>query len=43
MFDVQIDGRILYSKKLTGRHARPGEVLERFRAELGSDVRQFDR
>jgi selenoprotein W-related protein len=43
VFDVEIDGRILYSKKLTGRHARPGEVLDRFRAELGSDVRQFER
>jgi predicted Rdx family selenoprotein len=43
VFDVEIDGRVLYSKKLTGRHARPGEVLELFRAQLGSDVREYER
>ena len=43
VFDVEIDGRVLYSKKLTGRHARPGEVLELFLAELGSDVREYER
>jgi hypothetical protein len=27
VFEVSVDGRLLYSKKRTGRHAEPGEVL----------------
>ncbi len=30
VFDVTIDGEVLYSKADTGRHADPGEVLELF-------------
>ena len=43
VFDVEIDGRVLYSKQFTGRHAEPGEVLELFRAQLGSDVEEYER
>ena len=43
VFDVEIDGRMLYSKQLTGRHAEPGEVLELFRAQLGADVDEYQR
>jgi hypothetical protein len=40
IFDVIVDGDVLYSKGTTGRHARPGEVLELFRTRhaLGVDV-----
>lgn len=27
VFEVEVDGTLLYSKKATGRHAEPGEVL----------------
>jgi len=27
VFEVEIDGRRLFSKKALGRHAEPGEVL----------------
>ena len=30
VFDVIVDGDVLYSKHDTGRHAEPGEVLELF-------------
>lgn len=30
VFDVEVDGELLYSKHATGRHAEPGEVLELF-------------
>jgi selenoprotein W-related protein len=31
VFDVEVDGELLYSKRATGRHAQPGEVLELYR------------
>jgi len=43
VFDVEVDGQLLYSKHAMGRHARPGEVLERFRAFVGPEVRPFER
>ena len=41
VFDVVVDGEILYSKKAEGRHANPGEVLERFRAQIVPGVREY--
>jgi selT/selW/selH-like putative selenoprotein len=41
IFDVRVDGDLIYSKYETGRHARPGEVLERFREVVGPDVREY--
>ena len=41
VFDVVVDGDILYSKKAEGRHAKPGEVLERFRAQIVPGVREY--
>ena len=38
VFDVTVDGEILYSKAETGRHAEPGEVLELFAAKYGDDL-----
>jgi selenoprotein W-related protein len=38
VFDVVVDGETLYSKKSTGRHAKPGEVLELFRDQYAQGV-----
>ena len=38
VFDVVVDGQVIYSKATEGRHARPGEVLERFRELVGPNV-----
>jgi hypothetical protein len=27
VFEVEVDGRVVFSKKKLGRHAEPGEVL----------------
>jgi predicted Rdx family selenoprotein len=43
VFDVVVDGEVLYSKGVEGRHAKPGEVLERFRKLVGPDVPVYDR
>jgi selenoprotein W-related protein len=31
VFEVSVNGRLLYSKRKTGRHAEPGEVVEQVR------------
>jgi predicted Rdx family selenoprotein len=41
VFDVVVDDHVLFSKHVEGRHAEPGEVLERFRATLDPDVREY--
>ena len=38
VFDVRVDGELLYSKAETGRHAEPGEVLTLFADLVGPDV-----
>jgi predicted Rdx family selenoprotein len=42
IFDVIVDGEVLYSKKSTGRHAEPGEVLEFFRDKYAQDVAVYE-
>jgi len=37
VFDVEINGDMLYSKYATGRHAKRGEVLDLFRARLAPE------
>ena len=32
MFDVTVDGQLLYSKHDTGRHANKGEIVDLFAA-----------
>lgn len=34
VFEVEVDGDLVFSKKASGRHAEPGEVLAAF-AERG--------
>lgn len=41
VFDVAVDGQLLYSKGETGRHAEPGEVLKLFSELVGPDVKRF--
>lgn len=41
VFDVTVDGQLLYSKHGTGRHAEPGEVLELFRSRYALDVARY--
>ncbi len=43
VFDVEVDGTLLYSKHATGRHAEPGEVLVLFRDNIAPDVEVYDR
>jgi selenoprotein W-related protein len=31
VFEVTVDGKLVFSKKALGRHAEPGEVLELIR------------
>jgi len=41
VFDVVVDGDLLYSKAATGRHADPGEVLELFEQRYATDVPRY--
>jgi selenoprotein W-related protein len=41
VFDVRVDGKLIFSKHESGRHAQSGEVLERFREMIGPDVREY--
>ena len=43
VFDVVVDGRTLYSKHETGRHAEPSEVLALFREHYATDVAPYER
>lgn len=38
IFDVVVNGEILYSKHQEGRHANEGEVLDRFKRLVGPNV-----
>lgn len=41
VFDVVVDGEMLYSKGETGRHANDGEVLKLFSELVGPDVKRY--
>ena len=43
VFDVEVDGQILFSKHAVKRHAEPGEVLQLFKNFIGVDVPIYDR
>ena len=43
VFDVEVDGALLYSKRVTGRHADDGEVLRLFRERIVPGVAVYDR
>ncbi|NNC75756.1 MAG: hypothetical protein HKN93_09635 [Acidimicrobiia bacterium] len=41
VFDVRVDGELIYSKGETGRHAEPGEVLGLFEEKYGQGVTKY--
>ncbi len=41
VFDVEVDGKMIYSKADTGRHANDGEILELFAELVGPDVARY--
>ena len=43
VFDVKVDGELVYSKDQTGRHAEDGEILGIFRNVVGPDIPVFDQ
>jgi predicted Rdx family selenoprotein len=43
VFDVVVDDQRLYSKRATGRHAQPGEVLALFREQYAAGVTPYER
>lgn len=43
VFDVEVDGQLLFSKHAVKRHAEPGEVLQLFKNFVGADVPIYDR
>ena len=43
VFDVEVDDRMLFSKRAVGRHAEPGEVLRLFRDEIAPGVTVYER
>ena len=43
MFDVEVDNRLLFSKRAAGRHVEPGEVLRLFREQIVPDVDVYER
>lgn len=42
VFDVVVDGDVLFSKKGAGRHAKPGEVLDLFRSRYATGVAVYE-
>jgi len=42
VFDVEVDGELIYSKRETGRHATDGEVLRLFRERYASGVPVYE-
>ena len=41
VFDVAVNGELIYSKAETGRHANDGEVLKLFSELVGPDVKRY--
>ena len=43
MFEVKVDGKPLFSKKVLKRHPKPGEVLELFKELVGAELPVYPR
>ena len=43
VFDVAVDGDLLFSKRASGRHAKPGEVLHLFRDVVVPSIEVYPR
>ncbi len=42
-FEVRVGEELIFSKKVLGRHADPGEVLTLFKAFVGSEIAMYPR
>jgi predicted Rdx family selenoprotein len=42
IFDVEVDGQMLFSKHAQGRHAGDGEVLQLFTDLVGPNVPRYE-
>lgn len=40
-FEVKVDDEFIFSKKESGRHAEPGEVLNLFKQHIGPEVEPY--
>ena len=38
VFDVHVDGELVFTKKMLGRYPQPDDVLPRLRAVLGNEL-----
>jgi predicted Rdx family selenoprotein len=43
VFNVVVDGQVLFSKHQVGRHAKPGEVLNLFQQLVGPALSVYER
>jgi selT/selW/selH-like putative selenoprotein len=43
VFEVTVDGQMLFSKQESGRHAEPGEVLELFTNQFAESVPRYTK
>ena len=43
VFDVTVDGKLLFSKRAAGRHAKPQEVLQLFRDAIDPTTEVYPR
>ena len=43
IFDVRVDGELIFSKKAVGRHAEPGEVHRLFAEHIDPAITVYDR
>lgn len=41
VFELTVNGELVYSKKATGRHANDGEILALFTDQVGADVPRY--
>ena len=41
VFEVSVDGGVIFSKQAVQRHPQPGEVLASFKERIGSEVRTY--
>ena len=41
VFDVEVDGEVLFSKYAVDRHAEPGEVLQLFEQRYAASVDRY--
>lgn len=43
VFDVEVDGQLLFSKHAVRRFAEPGELLRLFKNFVGTDIPIYER